>query len=73
MYPVFQLLKKDSQKDFKLTKEAELAIKEIKEIITQETMRYNVQYDKPIYLSVDASQVGIGCFVYQIDRYERNK
>jgi hypothetical protein len=32
-----------------------------------------VQYDKPIYLSVDASQVGIGCFVYQIDRYERNK
>jgi hypothetical protein len=34
MYPVFQLLKKDSQRDFELTKEAELAITEIKEIIT---------------------------------------
>jgi Reverse transcriptase (RNA-dependent DNA polymerase) len=69
-YPLFHLLKKENQKNFQLTKEANLAIQELKEVIQEETMRYNISYDEPIYISVDASQTGMGAFVYQVKIYD---
>ena len=64
MYPVYNLLKKSNSQTFKMTEEAQLAIDKIKEFLLQKTMVYNAT--EPLYLSVDASQVGVGALLYQI-------
>ena len=70
MYPLYQLLKK-SEKMFALSEEGRLAIQEIKKILIQETMIYNIDHKLPLYLSVDASQCGVGGFLYQLKIYEK--
>ena len=54
-----------------MTKEASAAIQEVKEFLTNETMTYNIDTAKPVYLSVDASQVGVGAFLYQLKVYPK--
>jgi hypothetical protein len=63
------LLKDQKTKKFQLTEEAMQAFHEIKEVIKQQTMIYHMQFDKPLYIATDASQVGAGGFLYQIDDY----
>ena len=52
-----------------MTEEAQLAIDKIKEFLKQKTMVYNANLSEPLYLSVDASQVGVGALLYQITLY----
>ena len=52
MYPLYQLLKK-SEKTFALSEEGRLAIQEIKKILIQETMTYNIDHKLPLYLNTD--------------------
>ena len=54
-----------------MTKEAQLAIDKIKEFLKQKTMVYNANLSEPLYLSVDASQVGVGALLYQITLYPK--
>ena len=69
MYPVYNLLKKSNSQTFKMTKKAQLAIDKIKEFLKQKTMVYNANLSEPLFLSVDASQVGVGALLYQITLY----
>ena len=71
MYPVYNLLKKSNSQTFKMTEEAQLAIDKIKEFLKQKTMVYNANLSEPLYLSVDASQVGVGALLYQITLYPK--
>jgi hypothetical protein len=73
MYPVYALLRKENQKDFKMSQEALDAISDIKEFLKKETMIYNIDTKEPVYLSVDASQVGVGAFLYQICSYPNSE
>jgi hypothetical protein len=57
---------------FKLTKEAFAAYDAIKKYIENTTMLYHINFEKPLYLSTDASNVGAGGFLYQITAYEKN-
>ena len=70
MYPVYCLLRK-SNENFAMTQEANAAIQEVKEFLTHETMTYNKDTAEPVYLSVDASQVGVGAFLYQLKVYPK--
>ena len=54
-----------------MTEEAQLAIDKIKEFLKQKTMVYNANLSEPLYLSVDASQVGVGALLYQITLYPK--
>ena len=72
MYPVYCLLRKENQKNFQMTEEAHNAINEVKELLKKETMCYNPDYKEPFYLTVDASQVGVGALLYQIEIYKNN-
>jgi DnaJ-class molecular chaperone len=49
------------------------AFEKIKTFLRQKTILYNVDYSKPLYLATDASQVGMGSFLYQLDFYERSQ
>jgi hypothetical protein len=73
LYPVFNLLKNQKVQKFAMTKEAETAISKIKEFLKQETQIYNPNFEKPFYLATDASQVGVGSFLYQLDYYDKNE
>ena len=54
-----------------MTKEAQPAIDKIKEFLKQKAMVYNANLSEPLYLSVDASQVGVGALLYQITLYPK--
>ena len=71
MAPVFHLLKGQKDKKFTMTAEADLAISNIKKYLQSESMIYNPDFSKPLYLTTDASQVGIGAFLYQVDVYDK--
>jgi hypothetical protein len=73
LYPVFNLLKdqKDKGKSFVVTKEAENVIEAIKRHLAAETVIYNPDFSQPLYLSTDASNVGMGSFLYQVEVYEK--
>ena len=72
-YPIYSLLKDQKSKKFILTEEALAAYEKIKEYVKQETMLYHPDFNKNLYLAVDASQVGIGSFLYQIDAYPKTE
>ena len=72
-YPIYSLLKDQKSKKFILTEEALTAYEKIKEYVKQETMLYHPDFNKNLYLAVDASQVGIGSFLYQIDAYPKTE
>jgi hypothetical protein len=73
LFPVFNLLKNQKEKKFQMTKEAEIAIGNVKKYLKQRMMLSNFNSDKPLYLATDASQVGMGAFLYQLDVYENNE
>jgi hypothetical protein len=54
-------LRKANQQNFVMTVEAKNAINEVKEFLKKDTICYNPDFSQPFYLSVDASQVGVGC------------
>ena len=54
-----------------MTKEAQPAIDKIKEFLKQKAMVYNANLSEPLYLSVDASQVGVGVLLHQITLYPK--
>ena len=69
---MFDLLKKQEEnKKFEFTQEAMISFEKIKDFLKQETMLYNFDFDEPLYLSTDASNVGMGSFLYQIKLYEK--
>jgi Reverse transcriptase (RNA-dependent DNA polymerase)/RNase H-like domain found in reverse transcriptase/Integrase zinc binding domain/Integrase core domain len=72
LFPVFNLLKNQKNKKFKMTEEASVAIQGIKDFLKQKMMLSNLNLDKPLYLATDASQVGVGAFLYQLDVYPKN-
>ncbi|RPH76356.1 MAG: hypothetical protein EHM77_09295, partial [Planctomycetaceae bacterium] len=72
-YPLFHCLKNQKAQGFRLTEEAMVAFEKIKKFLKQKTILYNVDYTKPLYLATDASQVGMGSFLYQLDFYERTQ
>ena len=45
-----------------MTNEAHEAVEGIKQFLMQETMLYNIQFDLPLYLATDASNVGMEVF-----------
>jgi hypothetical protein len=71
MYPVYCLLRKANQQNFVMTVEAQKSIDEVKEFLKKDTICYNPDFSQPFYLSVDASQVGVGALLYQVKIYER--
>jgi hypothetical protein len=74
LYPCYQLLKgKDRGKNgpIEMTVEARDALEDVKEHLMNETILYNIDYTKPVYCSVDASQVGCGAFLYQVSIYDK--
>jgi hypothetical protein len=72
LYPVFQLLKDQNKgKPFVVTKEAENAIHAIKKHLAAETVIYNPDFSQPFYLSTDASNVGMGSLLYQLQVYDK--
>jgi hypothetical protein len=73
LYPIYSLLKDQKNKKFTLTQEAMDAFHAIKEYLKQSTMVYNPNFEKPLYLSCDASQVGIGAFLYQVETYPKTE
>ena len=63
--PIYALLKKGNSQNFKLTEEALVAYNSLKDYISQTTLLYHIDLDKPLYLSTDASNVGCGgCLLY---------
>ena len=50
-----------------------LAFEKIKEFITKETFLYNIDFSKNLYIAVDASNVAIGAFIYQLDNFPKNE
>jgi hypothetical protein len=72
-YPIYALLKDQKNKKFTLTKEAIESYEKIKEFLKTSTMLYHPDFNKPFYLSTDASQVGAGAFLYQIISYPKTE
>ena len=70
--PLYSLLKDQKTKPFTLTEEAMVAYEQIKNYISKATMLFHPNFDEPLYLSTDASNVGAGGFLYQIQIYEKN-
>jgi len=70
---MYQLLKDQKTKRFEVTQEALDAFKVIKEYISKTTMLYHVDFSLPLYLSCDASNYGLGAFLYQVKVYEKNE
>jgi hypothetical protein len=71
-YPIYALLKNQKSQKFCLTKEAVEAYESIKNFLKKETMQYHPDFSKPMYLSTDASQVGAGGFLYQVESYTKD-
>lgn len=73
MYPVFNLLKNQKTNKFEMTEEAERAVQGVKDFLSKQMQLYNIDLSKPLYLSTDASQVGYGSFLYQLETYPRTE
>jgi hypothetical protein len=73
MFPVFQLLKDQKTQSFQMTEEALAAITEVKSFLKKETIIYNIDFDQPLYIMTDASQVASGAFLYQLQIYDKNE
>ena len=73
LYLAFHCLKDQKTKQFVLTKEAEECINAVKNHLCERTMLYNPDFKKPFYLSTDASNVGMGAFLYQITVVKRTQ
>jgi hypothetical protein len=72
-FPIYSLLKNQKGKKYQVTEEAEAAVQSIIKIIKLETMKYNPDFSSPFYLATDASQVGSGAFLYQLNVYEKTE
>jgi len=55
-----------SNKKFQMTEEAIECVQKLKDFICQETMLYNIDFDKPLYIITDASQVACGSLLYPV-------
>jgi hypothetical protein len=73
LYPIYSLLKDQKTKKFTLTVEAMEAFHAIKKYLKQLLMCYHPDFDRPLYLACDASQVGIGAFLYQVYHYPKTE
>ncbi len=73
LYPIYSLLKDQKNKNFTLTVEAMDSFHAIKRYLKQLLMRYHPDFDRPLYLACDASQVGIGAFLYQVYHYPKTE
>ena len=71
-FPLFATLKNQT-KQFQMTEEAIECVQRLKDFICQETMLYNIDFEKPLYIITDASQVACGSLLYQIVKYEKNE
>jgi hypothetical protein len=71
--PIYALLKNQKEKKFTLTVEAMQAFEAIKKYISKTTMLYHPNFEKPFYLSTDASNVAAGAFLYQVEAYEKTE
>jgi Reverse transcriptase (RNA-dependent DNA polymerase)/RNase H-like domain found in reverse transcriptase len=72
-HPLYSLLKDQNNKKFELTVEAEAAYEAIKNSLCEETILYHPNFEQNLYLRTDASNVGCGSFLYQIDCYEKSE
>lgn len=66
MAPITSLIKKKAQK-VQWTEEADQAFIKIKKVLTSEPILRPPSYDKPFLIQCDASQVGIGAVLVQVD------
>ena len=66
--PLSDLIKKGQ--DFRMTPEAQQAFDHIKETITHRTMLYHPNFSEELYAASDASFIGAGGWLYQVDIYE---
>ncbi|MFN9941974.1 MAG: RNase H-like domain-containing protein, partial [bacterium] len=71
--PIYALLKNQKEKKFTLTVEAMQAFEAIKKYISKTTMLYHPNFEKPFYLSTDASNLAAGAFLYQVEGYEKSE
>jgi hypothetical protein len=69
--PLYALLRNQKEQKFTLTKEALAAYQSIKDYISQTCMLYHPNFEKPFYLSTDASNLAARAFLYQVEGYER--
>ena len=65
MYPLVQLTKKGAKWEW--SKECEEAFSKMKECLTSAPVRCFIDFNKPIVLSCDASAVGLGGILYNLD------
>ena len=74
-WPLFSLLKGNTSAQYKfaMTPEAELAVETLKGFLKTEVILSHADYDKPLYLAIDASQVGCGAFLYQTEVFDKTK
>ena len=72
-YPLYALLKDQKNKKFTLTVEAQEAYEMLKKTLSDQTILYHPNFEKYFYLMVDASNVGCGAFLYQLDVYENSE
>jgi hypothetical protein len=70
-YPLFQLLQ--NKEKFQMTEEGKKSFLSLKSFLSQDTQLYHPDFDKPFYINCDASVVGIGSFLYQLDVYEKTE
>ncbi len=73
LYPIYSLLKDQKNKKFTLTVEAMESFYAIKKYLKQLLMCYHPDFDRLLYLACDASQVGIGAFLYQVYHYPKTE
>ena len=71
--PIFSMLKDQKRKNFRVTQEGLLAFEKIKEYITKETFLYTIDFSRNLYIAVDASNVAIGAFIYQLDHFPKTE
>jgi hypothetical protein len=71
--PLYNWLKDQKNKKFTLTKEAITAYEAIKEYVANTALLYHPNFEEPLYLATDASNVGVGGFLYQVKRYRKNE
>ena len=56
-----------------MTEEGKKSFLSLKSFLSQDTQLYHPDFDKPFYINCDASVVGIGSFLYQLDVYEKTE
>jgi hypothetical protein len=70
MAPITSLIKKKAQK-VQWTEDADQAFKQIKDVLTSEPVLKPPSYNKPFLIQCDASQIGIGAVLVQVDEAGR--